>query len=88
MTAKYLIPLCATVALLAGCNNRDNPPPEQSPGTTSTPDDAPAPGTGDTPTNPGGTAGDASATPPDSTVTPPPAETTPPGETPPTTPPQ
>jgi len=77
MNAKILIPLCATVALLAGCKPRDEnataPANDAAAGATSTPSDAAAPPPADT------------APPP--SETPPPTDTPPPSETPPQNPP-
>ena len=69
MSAKLLIPLCAAVALLAGCGPRDVPKSDEA--STGTP--------GDTSSTPGGTAGEMSPPPDTSTnpATPPPAEPTP-----------
>ncbi|HET9864563.1 MAG TPA: hypothetical protein VFP37_14045, partial [Steroidobacteraceae bacterium] len=79
MNAKLLVPLLATAALLAACNNRNNDTgvgSDSDSGSMSTPDD--------TATTPGGTGGETGtppATPPD-TAAPPPSDTPPPADSP------
>jgi hypothetical protein len=77
MNTKYLIPLCAAVALLAACGQRESNPSvggDSSGVPGNTPTDATGP-SGDTATTPGGNAGEASTTPGSPTA---PAETPPP----------
>jgi len=73
MSTKFLIPLCATVALLAACSKHENNPPTNETATTPA-----TPGPGETPP--------AGETPPPAEA-PPPAETPPSGETQPPPPP-
>jgi len=77
MSTKLLIPLCAALALLAACKDRNDQSGTYSTGPNGTgteSDTAAQPG--DTTTTPGGTAGDAANTTPGTTTTP--ADTPPP----------
>jgi hypothetical protein len=83
MNTKYLVPLCAAVALMAACGQRESNP--SMGGDSAGPADTTPSASGDTATTPGGNAGDASTTPgtPSTPAQNPPAET-PPVEPPPT----
>jgi hypothetical protein len=92
MNTKILLPLCAAVALLAACGDRNDQSGTYSsgPNGTGTETDKIAK-PGDTSTTPGGEAGDAANTTPGTNETPPaepPPNDTPPSEPAPTNPPQ